>query len=365
MSGGADLPGMDLIEGVMQKFASTLTDVSAKFEAVAAPVAKFVEALSPGTMQVFALAMRDLTATIGVAMLPIIQNLTTGLHSAANLLLPAMQAMQPIMDKLSTILVGGMLKGVQLLSHALQGLAPAGDALAAVFEVMVNAVTSAAAVMLAFKDSMGAFINSLMGGKEGATLADTLHKLKDAMQRVVIVLLQAAAAIANSFGAGGFTTSLINNLKEMQKAQAGGTGVGGALQGASMKGFEQIGKDLAIAAASAVAGGGGGAVGKSMEQFAEEAVKALEDMQKNGKTISEMFPEVTKFLKDIPTKGPEWVQVGAEKAIRAAWDWINTRGQNNPNFIPPTPQNVGRVLGEQKGFTLWDDVTQWWRGADK
>lgn len=337
----ADLnnPGMDTLDSVMGKLTSTLTNVSAKFEALVTPMSRFVEALAPGEIQILNQAFRDLNATIGTAFLPVIQNLGEQIHKAAALLEPATEKLAPVFDNLSNAMGNLMLPAVQVLSHTLQGLAPILDGVSQAFVVFSDGVKLASALMLSLKDAIGDFISGLLGG-QGNALSTTLEKLKDAVYRVMTVMVQAAAVIANTFGASSFTAALIKNLQELSEGKAGG--VGGAAQNIQIKGLEAFTKDLAIAAASAT----GGDKKKDATDFAAETVAALQKIQQDGVKIQDFvnFEKITNAI----TKA---IREGFKQAKDAA---VATASQ--------AAKGTAEAIGGAAGGGLFDLVRKRWGG---
>lgn len=303
--------GQAIVEDVMGRLTGALTDIATRFEKLAEPVSKFVDALSPGTVQVFGLAMRDLTATIGVALLPVMQVLTDGVQRAAGVLLPAMEHLQPAFRSLTDALMSFMLPTVQIFAHKMAGIADIVQVVAEALKVLGDLFGVISVIVLSAKDAISAFVNSLIGGGGGGGLADTLKNLKDAIYRVMIALLGAAASIAKAFGADSFVNALISNLKELTGAKGG---VGGAAQNLAFKDFEQIGKDMALAAAQASEGGGQSS--KDIRDYAKDAIANLENIAKNGTSLDKFLTERLPHIIQAAIKsGFESVRATASEAV--------------------------------------------------
>lgn len=248
-----------------------LTDITKGFTDLAAQVQQFVTALSPGAMQVFNLALRDLQATIGVALIPIIQTLTDGLHQAAGLLLPAMQKLAPVFAQLAQMFLSIMLPAVQAVSVVFQALVPLLNIALQVWSAFSTAVGALVTILATLAQTILDTIVSAFGGD----LSDYAAKLKEAIYQVTALMLKLVAAIATALGLTGFVDALLKNLNDA--AHPPSSGAGGAAQNIGLKGLEQITKDLAIAAASATGGSADKVGGKGI---LEHVAGLAEDLRK-------------------------------------------------------------------------------------
>jgi len=113
-------------------------------ESATADMAKFVDALSPGTVMVFDKAMLDLFATIGQALEPALVVFTELIERVADVISPLMQALAPILkdlaDIVGTVLLGALdaVIGVIAIFSAIFG--GAGDALKSFKTVIMDLV---------------------------------------------------------------------------------------------------------------------------------------------------------------------------------------------------------------------------------
>lgn len=123
------------------------------FAGAASQTQRFAAALNPTSALVFDQAMRDLHATIGVAMLPVFQSVTNGLRRLGEVLLPAMERLQPAFAQIASGLdtvwrglantVGSVLQSLQPLitfaAGVVEALAPIAQAMQAIFAGVVKA----------------------------------------------------------------------------------------------------------------------------------------------------------------------------------------------------------------------------------
>ena len=266
--------GAGQVEGIMGRLTTSLTGIADAFEAAVGPLRKFVEAISPGQVQVFNLAMRDLNATIGSAFLPVMQVMTEGVRRAASLLTPAVDALAPAFRSLSEALLSFMMPAVQTTAHALKSMAPLVEGIGQALHVFGDFLGVINVIMLSLKDALGDFLKTLLGGGNSGGFKSVFDNIISALQRFLVTLIVTSAQIAKLFGATGFIEYLQKNLRELA---APGTGGKGGASNVHIAGLEQISKDLAQAAATAA---GGGAKGPGFEEIAKEALKQLEDINK-------------------------------------------------------------------------------------
>lgn len=323
--------GEKVLEGVLGGLSSKIADVATHFEALAGPLAKFVDALSPGTMQIFQLAMRDLYATIGSALLPVMQMLIEAVRKTSALLVPAVDALEPAFRSLAAGLLSFIMPAMQVLSHALKGMAPLMEAAGEALHILGDALGIVGVAFMSLKDAFGVFINGLMGGGGGGGgLKTMLDGLRDAVFKVMMVMITAAAAIAKAFGNTEFIKKFVENLKELQNPGEGGKGA--ALAGAGLKGLEQISKDLAVAATMA-AGAGEHDKEDPMKKLTERMLKELEDVGENADDMLKWAKETYQIVTDKVTK--VW------REFNVSWGTIKIELMNLGNTIANAILNRG------------------------
>jgi hypothetical protein len=234
------------LEGALRGLIEPVGNVSTKFEELAAPISKFVEAIQPGQLRIFELAMRDLNATIGSAFLPVMENFTRGVSQAAHALVPAMEALRPVFDRLSKSLTELVVFSIEGFAEELRKSAPLLNNLADTANVLVQGWKTLVQVLRNVFDSLNK-------GSDG--FKSIFQVLNTWIIKFVQSLIVAAATIANSFGRG----DLIKDFLKAVNTPKGEGGAGAGLHDVGLKGLEQISKDLAVAASYAAGGEGGGA----------------------------------------------------------------------------------------------------------
>lgn len=310
--------GAGQVEGIMGRLTKSLTDIADAFEAAVSPLKKFVDAISPGQVQVFNLAMRDLNATIGSAFIPVMQVMTEGVRRAAAILNPAVDALAPAFRSLSEALLSFMLPAVQTTSHALKSMSPLIEGIGDALHLLGDFLGVVNVIMLSLKDALGDFFKALVGGGAGGGLKSIFDQIKEGLQRFLVTLITVSAQIAKAFGATGFIEHLQKNLQELTKT----TGGKGGVSGVHITGLEQISKDLAQAAATAA---GGGQKGRGIEDIANEALKQIGDiasgvtpLSKEVTTLVKTVLDIYNFLKAASSGVAEQAQAVGQAASNAA-----------------------------------------------
>lgn len=148
--------GLGMIKGAA-------TQVSGMFNQLAGTLRPFVEAFSPAAVEVFDAAIRDLSAVIGSAALPVFGVLTAAVKEFSSILLPAIEELRPVIQAVANsfrTLVSGALANFEILVAPLTDLAAlAGDVVVALTPLL-RTITALNSVILAV---VSANLQSLIG----------------------------------------------------------------------------------------------------------------------------------------------------------------------------------------------------------
>lgn len=111
------------ISSVSNAITSATSNLSA---AVFSNVSRFVEAFDPSSVNQFNMALRDLMAVLGAALLPVLEQITTIVREFSNSLLGNMESMKPLIQAIvtTTLVLGTLtvaLAGVQAVLSVLGG----------------------------------------------------------------------------------------------------------------------------------------------------------------------------------------------------------------------------------------------------
>lgn len=128
----------------------------------------YVEALNPGVMNAYNLAVRDFTATVGVALQPVVQAATQFNRAFGSALLPAMERLEGAVRVVSDAVGGVLTAAGKAAADALSGMAPAlrgvADlfaALAPVGRVLFSALGAKNSVLKPAFEALGAILSGL------------------------------------------------------------------------------------------------------------------------------------------------------------------------------------------------------------
>lgn len=267
-------------------------------EGLATVVKGFVEALSPSTVQMFGRAMMDLTATVGQAFLPALQLAGSVVRSIADQISPAMRALAPIFTQLVQVFGGIIVQYANAVAVLLQASIPILEALLdlwmqyreALMTVYVALIGLAAGVLTALVPVL-------------QMLQPVLNALMEAFRQVITTAILLAAHLAKLLGLNQVIDSMLAAFGKKEEGRVTAAGP------TSIKGLEQITKDLATS--SAMAMGGGGAKEPTQNEMIRQIVDGLKEIQK-GQTIQE-------FLEKKYNEFIQWVtQNFLEKPKQAA-----------------------------------------------
>ena len=153
---------------------------------------------------------------------------------------------------------------------------------------------------------------------------------------VVKGLVLLAAGIAQALGFTSFLTNLRNRLGQQAHPEAqDGRHATAAMQDAGIKGFEQISKDIQLAAAQAVGGSGAESQDERANRLRQEILDALVDMNENE---------------------PEWIGQ-LKRVLEGVEAALTTLGSvaNAASFAAPGSGGNGNVdrLSDQIGAPRW------------
>jgi uncharacterized protein YukE len=267
MAGGGRRVVRKLAGAVAGGAGEAAAEVVQGLERVAQSLKGFVSALNPAVAQQFDTALKELSATVGEALSPALQVMTDAIRQMANELAPAMQALAgPIAE------VTGLLSDtvVDVIGSVAEVLVPVVDALRT-FLPSLQLVSDE--LKVAFRLA-GAVIKGIAPLFE--QLKPVLEYFANGMREVIKGLLVFTAYLLKAIDAQKALQGLVDAFaphEQGQRAAAAGT--------TQIKGLEQIGKDLALAAANAQ----GTRPEKGTDDFLAEISTALKEVKDNGKDL--------------------------------------------------------------------------------
>jgi hypothetical protein len=329
--GGGSGGGLAGLAKGASAIASVASAVAGVFQEVIGKARQFVEALSPTTLFVFDRALKSFQATVGFALEPAFLVLADAFRQVAGQILPAMQALRPVVEEIAQVVGGQMATGAKLVGSLLEGLAPALKLVADLMMVVADIVQAAVAtglqpvimvLSLALKalaaalsplidllkvggqmfasigqvwevlsavfsslvQTLGQAIAALFGTSWADAIKGTMQMLQDATRGAIRAILLFTATVLKFFGFEGALGRLISDLSPKR-------GLEGAASGARIQSFDQVARDLATASFTAA---GGGTEGKQVDLSS-----ILTEMRDIHSGMSEGLVGVKNLLEDI------------------------------------------------------------------
>ena len=304
------------------------------FQQLANAVGPFVEALNPGLMRLFHVALRDLMATFGVAFTPVIQHVIAVFNKLSSVLTPLMRALAPIVDDLMSRVEGVLVPMVGMIAESFRALAPFIKVVTGAIADMVEGLRVVFAVL---QGAMSVLFDEIGKALGVGDLKDLSVQLRNVIHDLVKTFVMFAASIAKYFGVlDPFLNVVGRNLKSLEGTTPG---TKAAPQNFRMSGLEQISKDLALAAFSAQ--GTAGTRVKTEAESLDDIFKLLENIKKEQGTnlekilkakLAEYQGEAKKFAESLWDKVQKWVtETGIPMASSFLGEVIKGTGANLAN----------------------------------
>ncbi len=235
---------------------------------------QFTEALSPVTVQLFDQAMRNLQATVGQALIPVVQVFTKSLQDVASILDGPMKALAPTVTAAVQSIAAGLIPIVQILVAGLQLLQP-----------FIDILIELQGPMTQLEEVLGSLIAAFISVKAAldpfAPLKLIVDQFTVSMREAIKSVVIFAATTLKFFGREDIIDAWKKNLEQMIDA---GRVQNASIQSPAVKGLEQIVKDLATA--SVMAGGGPTPEDKSLAEL-QKIVDILSDIRNNSEGKSQ------------------------------------------------------------------------------
>ncbi len=340
--------------------AEALVGVAAKAFALATTMVvaskAFVEAFSPGTVLLFNLAIRDLMATVGQGLQPILEVFTGTIRDIAAIINPLFKELAPLIRQFAEVIGGILIVVIQSLVEVirafepvlkfiidifkvfaavikiftavitlivavltpflaiLDALMPIIDLIVAAFGGLADIISAIALIFKSFVDGIIAIIKGLFGGVD---TADTMKSLRDGIREVIKQLVIFSVTLAKKLGLDSVVDQLLKNFRPTSPSD-----VVAAATNPAIKSFENIANDLALAAS--VAQGGGGDKDADEKKWRADLLAAMEETAKN--TTPGVIPRVATAVGNAyewaaDSYGGQALRYGRDR-LRAFGHWL-------------------------------------------
>lgn len=318
VKGDSAMTGLASVGQSLAGIATAASTAIAGLQALAGASAATVSALAPGTVMAFNLAMRDLTATFGVALQPVVQTATTFARMIGSTLLPIMDQLRPVFQELGQVFLNvgqvvlrtfarladammpvvnafaGVIDAlepvlqvfVQIAEIAMAALMPMFAAVAGLFKLLEAPLRLVGELFQMLSPALESFIvitrgisaavlevfNSLADALGLDSLRGGMQEFRGAIEQISRASILAAGTILKMFGFDGAVDAM---MKALEPSKRDNTGLA-APQNATVG---DLGGYLQTITRAALLAGGGAAKGPEDEQRAwRESVKG--DLQK-------------------------------------------------------------------------------------
>lgn len=299
-----------------------------QFQNIAGAVTPFVEAFDPSTVIAFQMAFRDLQASIGIGLAPVLKTITQYFRMLASVLLPIMEQLQPVFEQLGEVFLTLSDQYLTVFQTAIEAIIPILETVVGLFNALTPVIKGTIAIFTGLLQGVTSLITGLLGTDSTDYMAD----LGNAMQSLTAMVLKAAASLAKFIGWTSFIDGVIKSLDGNKGSRKSAEGIASA-RNAQFSGIGDTGKKIATAAF--IASSAGGTQPKKQEDYLKELVDDLKDI-KGGK--QNMVDDLVKKLNE---KAQDWIRDLANELKGRATKAITTVG----SAVISAPYNTAKAIG--------------------
>lgn len=251
---------------------------------------KYVAALNPALVERYNDELRNLNATIGFGLTPIIAYATKSVKEWAGILLPGITKLRPIVEGLSQAISGATSGAIRFLGNALEATAARWAQLLPYWQNMIDTLGGFFEVMAAVVDVLGMFELGFKANLDFVKL--TSENLRAAFIGLAAMIVRIVGLFGGLEAVLGFRKSLTSAIEARKNPKPG---LIAAPQDSSVSGIEDIAKRMAERAFAATAGAGD--TKKSETDLLELILHATEAI--NPRTLTQVITDavVEGFMK--------------------------------------------------------------------
>lgn len=328
------------IQGYAQKVGAALSAVHgvaegvvSAFQKVVSSVTPFVAALNPSAILQYNQASKDLQASIGVGLQPILATATDALRTFASFVLPIAEKLAPVFERVGgaftavaepvmavfSSLMDALLPLADAFAVLLEGLVPIGNILASVGQVVVAALSPIVAIVSEMIKSLGGLLGwfdilvapiqalsaifsgvgelvksvfsgfaGWLSGLLGGGTKGIFDTFKGALESMAKSVILATASIAKAIGLDSIVSGMIQGLQGGEKKDATGLSVA---TNPTVSDLSSFGRQ--VMQASLLAGEGVKDKADTTNAFLKDVVGELQNIQKgiggNVKALAEFI----------------------------------------------------------------------------
>lgn len=306
--------GLDLVNAGALKLSAGFDAVAEAFAPVLevlSQVGDLVGAFSPTTVKLFDDAMKNVEATVGKALVPILEVATEVLNSFSGILDPIADKFQPIIEKIAGLLAENLLPTLELLGSLLDIAADIIDDLVPVLEATVDVLKVMTAVMQTLVD-----LFKSLGVLE--FFKGVVEQLVSVLKEIIKTFILLGATVAKFLGWDKAVSGFIANLEKQGKPEEKALNVG--IQDAAFKGIDQISKDIQQAAFAAT--GGKPTKKKEPDEWAQDLLNQLKEIEKGQKGFGDVLDAQWNKISKGASHLVDVIIDGATEALKRAGNFV-------------------------------------------
>ncbi|MBP3956472.1 hypothetical protein J8F10_14420 [Gemmata sp. G18] len=267
------LKAIGTISAVVAGIIGAVTALPLALASIVKVAASFVRALNPYLVEQYEREVQNLRATIGYGLVPIVQYATKAVRDWAGILLPSIQMLRPLVERISAAVSGVFLGAVRTVARVMEGFAKVLTPLVGTIEsnmaawgALLEVIASVVAVAVEFGGAIQLWVTL------SNSYADGLKRLITA---VTILTARLIGALGGADALKKFRDSLGDAIESRKNPKRG---LLAAPTDAGVSGIEDIARKMSERAFAATAGAGN--TQKSETEFLEDIFKTVGEIQK-------------------------------------------------------------------------------------
>lgn len=304
------------IGGAVMAAVGIVGDVVKAFANLPHAIGRFVSALNPSQMLVFDQAMRDLTATVGVALAPVFSMVTSVVRQFGAILLPTMQMLKPAMEQLSASIMDVADVALNAFGNYLQNwVVPAIGLVVKLFDSLTPYMRGVFAALSGFTTMLSRMLNF-------GDMSSVFANLKTAMGELAKYALLAAAnliRLVSVSASNDFIDGVVAALRGDGVQKKDNTGIAAATN-ANIGDVSSFGRQVMQAALLATDVGSG----KKKETQEDLTRKVIEELQKLKAGQDTELKALGEAIKDAIADG---VNDGVNRLLRKPFTAVEEKVQ--------------------------------------
>lgn len=327
------------VEEFVTQFVKTVTGFLEPFKKITDIATRFVSDFDPALVENLNSRFRDLNATLGVALRPIVDVARDVVKSLSDYLLPVMKQLEPIVREIATVVGGALQEGAKELGDALQQMMPLFEGLRDFIVGAVPMLSDLRHLLAAIRLPLMALFKDIveaLGGTGGAGgIKGLMEELRKVVQRLIAAFVQFLAQVFQLLGWVKGLEALQKSLQPVQAKKEDSTGLAVALNPA----FKALGEmHKSVMAAMFVASDVGAGQKTGVEQTNEilgqmkgAIMQGIANAKNSGDEVTRMYADIKTAINNAETavnnlteavKGGKKVIDDVKGAPKRAGDWV-------------------------------------------